>query len=104
MTLFSSTAQLPNPRTPGSPTRTYSFPVLCDQTRLGRRFASPYRRCAAVTHHDIGDALTTNDNSISEIRPVAAAAHVGIPGAHVQNTGWIGAEDRVRFVQDFVGH
>jgi len=81
-----------------------SVSVLCDQTRLGCRFVSPYRRGAAVTHHDIGDSLTTNDDSISEIRPVAAAAHVGIPGTHVQDTGWIGAKDRVRFVQDFIAH
>jgi hypothetical protein len=78
-------------------------PVLCDQPRLGR-FTSPYRHCTPVTHHDVADALPANDDSISEIRPVAAAAHVGIPMTHVQDTGWIGAEDRVRFVQDFNAH
>jgi hypothetical protein len=78
-------------------------PVLCDQPRLGR-FTSPYRHCTPVTHHDVADALPANDDSISEIRPVAAAAHVGILGTHVQDTGWTGAEDRVRFIQDFVAH
>jgi hypothetical protein len=57
-------------------------------------------RRASVAQHDTGNLLTTDNDAISQVRPIAAPPNIRVPRAHVQRARRIGTEHRIGFVQD----